>query len=141
MLPCSMLAFTEQIWMTKNFQSISHSLPSRLPSWRWTVIIKVYWLFLVTGPQISETGNFKISKSLVPLIHTSHCVTLFFPTSITFSRIQYSFAFISFLFIIQTHALHASVTILWIMKIYKSYSTFNAHYLTIYLSITTLICI
>lgn len=96
MLPCSVLAYTEQIWMTKHFQSIFHSLPSRLLSWLWTIIIKVYWLFLVSGLQISETGNFKINKFLAPLIHTWHCVTLFFLPRSHFP--QFSISLPSFLF-------------------------------------------
>lgn len=77
---------------------------------------KLYWLFLITGFQISETGNFKINKTLAPSIHTLHCITLFFLLASHFPQFSIALSFTSFLFIIQTCALHESAKILWIMK-------------------------
>lgn len=92
MVLCWVLAFTEQIWMTRHFQSILHSIPSRLPSWWWTIIIKIILTFLDNW--ISNFWNWKLQNKQDPSTLNSYFAlyNFIFPTSITFPTIQYSFA-------------------------------------------------
>lgn len=61
----------------RTFTAFSIYFHLGLPCWWWIIIIKVYWLFLGMGIQISETGNFKINNPLAPLSHTLHYMFLF----------------------------------------------------------------